>query len=295
MSITIPSNNPTVGIAVDETSYLAMLDSQNKTNTTPDRDNLSRVRIERENIENEDGDIIMPAGCFSIDDPTGDGRIYAKQLSFRHFGHFYRYKRYDAHAQRMTKDGESVMGAYIHSVLVNMHTDEAPSDDGGFQCGRPLGYITDWKSLPENEQEFIKSCRQMVVFFGEFEIEGVDYQGRPVIDTIPAQMELSNKTSGKTLGNHIRELREKKRINPNSIHITLKTKKVKGGVTYYDLATSVNDSKKFIYDEPAIALAERFNDYIQTTNKFVMERHRKKIDEREDDTHDGFLNVDSDD
>ena len=104
----------------DEQAYLAMISEQFRSNTTSDKDMLPRVRIERENLENDNGDILMPAGCFSIDDPASGGRIYAKDIGFRYFMHYYRYKRYDAHAQRLTRDGDTAIGAYIHSVLVKV-------------------------------------------------------------------------------------------------------------------------------------------------------------------------------
>ena len=122
---------------------------------------LARLRIERENLEDSNGDIICPSGHFSVS--TEEGKVYAKEVSFRYYEHRYRYKRYDAFAERVTKDGEKVQGSYIHSVLVKGPRDEAPSDDGDFQCGRPLEYIKDWKSLSKDRQEFLRSCRLMII------------------------------------------------------------------------------------------------------------------------------------
>ena len=279
----------------DEQAYLAMISEQFRSNTTSDKDLLPRVRIERENLENDNGDILMPAGCFSIDDPASGGRIYAKDIGFRYFMHYYRYKRYDAHAQRLTRDGDTAIGAYVHSVLVKGVGDEAPSDDGGFQCGRPLGYIRDWKSLPETDQEFFKSCRQMAIFFGEFTFDGIDADGHPVIQTMPGQMELSNKKSGRTLDSFYADLNERKRINPNSLTVNLKSKRVKGGVTFYDLSPSMDDTARHSFDDASVELVGRFLSYVQTTNQFVMERHRSKIDARDEEEKAGFIDVDSDD
>ena len=80
---------------------------------------LARLRIERENLEDSNGDIICPSGHFSVS--TDEGKVYAKEVSFRYYEHRYRYKRYDAFAERVTKDGEKVQGSYIHSVLVKGH------------------------------------------------------------------------------------------------------------------------------------------------------------------------------
>ena len=59
---------------------------------------LARLRIERENLEDSNGDIICPSGHFSVS--TEEGKVYAKEVSFRYYEHRYRYKRYDAFAER---------------------------------------------------------------------------------------------------------------------------------------------------------------------------------------------------
>ena len=256
------------------------------------RDSIPRVRIERDNVENANDELIVPAGSFSIDDPVA-GKIYAKEISFRYYKHFYRYKRYDAHAERVTKNGDKATGKYIHSVLVAGMNDEAPSDDGSFQCGRPLGYIHDWKSLPESEQDFIKSCRQMVIFFGEATINGVDIEGNSVIETVPVEMELSNKTSGKTLVSFYQDIHSKKRTDPNSVSVVLKSKRVKGGVTFYDLVPSINSAENFVFDDNAISLTERFYNYVRGINSYVMERHRAAIDEDQKESDDQFFDINS--
>ena len=275
-----------------ESDYHASVAAQFGESEQSNRDSIPRVRIERDNVENANDELIVPAGSFSIDDPVA-GKIYAKEISFRYYKHFYRYKRYDAHAERVTKNGDKATGKYIHSVLVTGMNDEAPSDDGSFQCGRPLGYIQDWKSLPESEQDFIKSCRQMVIFFGEATINGVDIEGNSVIETVPVEMELSNKTSGKTLVSFYQDIHAKKRTAPNSVSVVLKSKRVKGGVTFYDLVPSINSAENFVFDENAISLTERFHNYVRGINSYVMERHRAAIDESQKESDDQFFDINS--
>lgn len=233
--------------------------------------NLARLRIERENVEDDSGDILCPAGHFSIQ--TEEGKLYAKEISFRYYEHRYRYKRYDNLAERTTKDGTKVQGAYTHSVLVKGPRDEAPSDDGGFQCGRPLEYIKDWNSLAKDRQEYIKSCRLMIIFYGEATVDGVNESGEKVKTTVPIEMELSGKTSGKTLSRFFLDMVQKRRTMPNSRSVVLKSKKVKGGVTYYDIDVSVKDDTVYAIDEDTTGLYTRFGEHIAQINKWVMDRH----------------------
>lgn len=253
---------------------------------------LARLRIERENIEDTNGDIICPSGYFSVS--TDDGKVFAKEVSFRYYEHRYRYKRYDAYAERTNKDGEKVQGAYIHSVLVKGPRDEAPSDDGDFQCGRPLEYIKDWKSLSKDRQEFLRSCRLMIIFYGEVTMKGVTQEGEKTEITIPVEIELSGKTSGKTLSKFFLDMVSKKRVLPNSRVVQMKSKKVSGGVTYYDIDVSVIDDTTYTMDDDTVALFSKFHDHIAQINKWVMEKHTSASGSAGSDGDDDFIDLNED-
>jgi len=253
---------------------------------------LARLRIERENIEDTNGDIICPSGYFSVS--TDDGKVFAKEVSFRYYEHRYRYKRYDAYAERTNKDGEKVQGAYIHSVLVKGPRDEAPSDDGDFQCGRPLEYIKDWKSLSKDRQEFLRSCRLMIIFYGEVTMKGVTQEGEKTEITIPVEIELSGKTSGKTLSKFFLDMVSKKRILPNSRVVQMKSKKVSGGVTYYDIDVSVIDDTTYTMDDDTVALFSKFHDHIAQINKWVMEKHTSASGSAMSEGDDDFISLNED-
>ena len=257
------------------------------------RDVIPRVRILRDNVKNGT-DLIALAGEFSIDDPLA-GKIYAPSISLRLYQQYFRYKRYDADAVRRNKDGDTVKGSYTHSILIKSLQDEAPSDDGKYQCGRPVGYIRNWKELPNDEQEFIKSCRQMEIFFGEVRIEGKDQTGSTVSMQLPVEMELSNKTSGRTLVNFYRELWNSKRISPNSVSVTLLPFEVKGGVTFYDLSCKIEEGVQHQFDDDAIALMQRFTDYVSGINNKVMEKHKSAMLDAEDNVVDEYLELEVDD
>ena len=257
------------------------------------RDVIPRVRILRDNVKNGT-DLIALAGEFSIDDPLA-GKIYAPSISLRLYQQYFRYKRYDADAVRRNKDGDTVKGSYTHSILIKSLQDEAPSDDGKYQCGRPVGYIRNWKELPKDEQEFIKSCRQMAIFFGEVRIEGKDQTGSTVSMQLPVEMELSNKTSGRTLVNFYRELWNSKRVSPNSVSVTLLPFEVKGGVTFYDLSCKIEEGVQHQFDDDAIALMQRFPDYVSGINNRVMEKHKSAMLDAEDNVVDEYLELEVDD
>lgn len=275
-----------------EAQYLQSIADQFAQDDTA-RDVIPRVRILRDNVKNG-ADLVALSGEFSVDDGMA-GKVYAPSISFRLYQQYFRYKRYDADALRKTRDGEQVKGSYTHSVLIKSLQDEAPSDDGSFQCGRPVGYIRNYKDLPKDEQEFIKSCRQMAIFFGEVTISGKDQTGSPVDMTLPVEMELSNKTSGRTLVNFYKELWNTKRASPNAVSVSLTPHEVKGGVTFFDLTCKIEDGVQHQFDDDAIALMQRFTDYVGNINSKVMEKHKSAMLDSQQNVVDEYLELEMDD
>ena len=43
-------------------------------------------------------------------------------------------------------------------------------NDGGFNCGKPAGYIKDFKALPEKTQDLMKAIKRVRVVLGEVEL-----------------------------------------------------------------------------------------------------------------------------
>lgn len=282
---------------MDENSMLAAFQSRfsEGESSSSNSDALGRIRILRDNVEDGDGNILCLAGHFAV---THEGEtIYAKSVDFRYYDHRYRYKRYDADAERKNRDGTSSRGSYVHSVLVQGQRDEAPSEDGSFQCGHSLEYIKDWSSLSKDRQEFIRSCRIMTIFFGEAHIKGVNKSGEECDVTAPVEFELSGKTSGKTLAKFYHDVVTKYRIVPNFCDITLKSKKITGGITYYDIEASMLGDPSHKMDDRAIALYEKFGEHIKQINRWIMEKHNGALSpnslDKSIDTDGAFVNLDS--
>ena len=135
----------------------------------------------------------------------------------------------------------------------------------------------------------------MAIFFGEVRIEGKDQTGSTVSMQLPVEMELSNKTSGRTLVNFYRELWNSKRVSPNSVSVTLLPFEVKGGVTFYDLSCKIEEGVQHQFDDDAIALMQRFTDYVSGINNKVMEKHKSAMLDAEDNVDDEYLELEVED
>ena len=55
---------------------------------------------------------------------------------------------------------------YVKTVISDNLNIDLKDNDGTFNCGKPTGYVKDFKSLSEDMQALIKSIRRVRVIFG---------------------------------------------------------------------------------------------------------------------------------
>ena len=134
----------------------------------------------------------------------------------------------------------------------------------------------------------------MIIFYGEVTMKGVTQEGEKTEITIPVEIELSGKTSGKTLSKFFLDMVSKKRILPNSRVVQMKSKKVSGGVTYYDIDVSVIDDTTYTMDDDTVALFSKFHDHIAQINKWVMEKHTSASGSAMSEGDDDFISLNED-
>ena len=75
-------------------------------------------------------------------------------------------------------------------------------NQGKFNCGKPTGYIKDFKALPVDTQDVIRQIKRVRVIFGTVNLTGsVDDSGNKVDKgTIPFIWEIDNRDAFKTMG-----------------------------------------------------------------------------------------------
>ena len=85
---------------------------------------------------------VLPVGSFKI--TLGDDVFYAESVEVRIITHRFQFQRWNTSTNEMEK---SVMSRSTYSDLKD--------STGGFNLGRPSGYIEDWNALPEATKEII--------------------------------------------------------------------------------------------------------------------------------------------
>ena len=72
--------------------------------------------------------------------------------------------------KRFIKGSGDKPNRYVKTVMADNLNIDLKDNDGGFNCGKPAGYIQDFKSLPEKTQELIKQIKRVRVLFGIVEL-----------------------------------------------------------------------------------------------------------------------------
>ena len=98
--------------------------------------------------------------------------------------------------KRFVKGVGDVKNAFIKTVMADTLKIDLKDTSGNFNCGKPAGYIEDFKALPEDMQNLIRQIKRVRVVFGTVGMANpIDVRGEPVeIDEIPFIWEVDNRS-----------------------------------------------------------------------------------------------------
>ena len=266
-------------------------DSESKTSM------LARVKIIHspimgmKKIDGEDTEtVVVKAGSYCIQMPD-DIFIYGTKMKVRPFMQRYMYKKY---VQSTDADNP---GYYVKTVMADSLNSDLKDTHGGFNCGKPAGYIKDFKALSEDMQALIKTIKRVRVIFGLATMENpIDQTGKKLSDTpidIPVIFEVENRTSFKTSGEPFTMLAKRKHLPiQHSIDFTTEAQEIATGAKYYTVLTKLDSKALDVSPEDAETL-QSFLDWVSNYNTFVYgsydEKRGHKMTDDEVDTLDSIL------
>lgn len=254
-------------INTDNYSAMAQLMGVASSTTTKAKSStLPRLRIWNQGVKEKDGKRsveIVPSGYYRLEVPN-TAMYYAEQVIIRPFLQRYMYKKYDTNTNTFTK-------TVMHENL----TVDLKDDSGGFNCGKPAGFIQDWNALSDDMKEKIKQIKRVRVIMGEIEmINPVDEKGNAV--DVPVQSfiwEIDNKSAFKLMAEPFTQMGRQRKL-PIQHKITMDTseQELQTGGSFFlpvpalDLTTSIDITDK---DEATI---KDLLDWIENHNKYVFEK-----------------------
>lgn len=161
---------------------------------------------------------VVPVGAYKI--TQGDDVFYSEQISIRVFAQRQQWQRWNASTNEMEK-----------SVMTTSLNGDLQDSVGGFNLGRPSGYVEDWNALPEATKDLMRTVKRVKIFMGLLTVKApIDERGEPIskeyVD-LPFVMDVKNRDSLKNLDGALKTVQ---RANLLPIMSTLKLAGQEGSI-----------------------------------------------------------------
>lgn len=270
------------------------------TNQKTQASTLARLRINHSAIMGEETVNgkkvkmeVVSGGTYKLEIPDGP-TYYAPTAIIRPYLQRFMYKRF-------IKGTDTAPNRYVKTLMANDLNSDMKDNDGGFNCGKPAGYIEDFKALPEKTQDLIRQIKRVRVMFGTVELREVtDAQGNPV-DLEPQAFiwEIENRDAFKTAGTLFTKLGKMRRLPvQHNIMAATEERALPNGNKFYvptlalDLQETldVSDAEQETFAN-FLAWVDNYNEYI----KDAWNSNAYKNDDTDTDTVDAFVDIDEED
>tara|TARA_R100000697_G_scaffold123135_1_gene154683 strand:- start:711 stop:1595 length:885 start_codon:yes stop_codon:yes gene_type:complete len=245
---------------------------------------LARLRISHAPIMGE-ADVngktkkveVVEGGTYRLEIPDGP-TYYASKAVIRPFVQRFMYKRF-------VKGNDSAPNRYIKTVMADNLSIDLKDNDGGFNCGKPAGYIQDFKSLPESMQDLIKQIKRVRVVFGTVElIDPVDASGKSVdLSSTPFIWEVENRDAFKTIGALFTKLGKMRKLPPqHTFTATTTEQSLPNGNSFYLPETALDLQTTLELDDPTQETLSNFLAWITNYNEYISNAWDENAHKHED-------------
>lgn len=146
---------------------------------------------------------VVPTGAFTF--TKGDTKVYSSGVTVRVFAQRSQWQRWNGETEEMEK-----------SVLSNSLNGDLKDSIGGFNLGRPSGYVEDFNALPQATKDLMRSVKRVKIFFGTVTLDNpVDDKGEPVegdFTDVPFVMDVKNRDSLKSIDGVLGKLQRNNKL-----------------------------------------------------------------------------------
>jgi|TARA_A100001391_G_scaffold193926_2_gene169759 hypothetical protein len=233
---------------------------------------------------------VVSGGTYKLEIPDGE-TYYASSIKMRPFLQRFMYKRF-------VRGMGDAPNRYIKTLMNDDLNVDLKDNDGGFNCGKPAGYIKDFKALPEKTQELIRQIKRVRVVLGTVELnEAITSNGDNAdIKSMPFIWEIDNRDAFKTVGESFTSLAKMQRLPVQHI-ITANTqeRKLPNGNAFYLPVVSLDVSKTINITDKDHAMFADFMSWIDNYNSYIADAWAKKakanMDEDDVDVVDSLVDI----
>ena len=220
----------------------------------------AEVNKKRVNVE------VVEGGTYKLELPDTEEAFYSSEIRIRPYMQRFMYKRF-------VKGVGDTKNSFVKPVMADSLNIDLKDNSGKFNCGKPTGYIQDFKALPEDMQNLIRQIKRVRVVFGTVQMsDPLDAQGNPAdVQEVPFIWEVDNRDAFKTIGGPFQTLFQNKRL-PVQHYITATTteRKLPNGNSYYVPAVDLNLLEMLTIEESNQTMFASFLDWIENYNEYIL-------------------------
>ena len=245
---------------------------------------LARLRISHSPIMGEEeinGKIknveVVEGGTYKLEIPDGV-TYYAESAIIRPFLQRFMYKKF-------IKGSGTTPNRYVKTVMADNLNIDLKDNDGGFNCGKPAGWIKDYNSLPDATKELIKSIKRVRVILGTVDlVNATDSSGKATtVASTPFIWEIENRDAFKTVGTVFTKLAKMKRL-PVQHNVTLNTEeqKLPNGNSFYLPVTSLDVTNTLEISQANQDMFLDFMTWVENYNEYIISAYSEKATSKAD-------------
>jgi len=220
---------------------------------------------------------VVSGGTYKLEVPDGP-TYYAESIKIRPFMQRFMYKRF-------VRGMGDQANRYVKTVMADNLNIDLKDNDGGFNCGKPAGFIQDFKSLPEKTQELIKQIKRVRVVLGTVElVNATDASGNEVsVEETPFIWEIDNRDAFKNVGTAFTKLAKIKRLPvQHIITATTEERTIPTGAVFYLPVVSLDVSKTIELTQKEQEMFTDFMQWVQNYNEYIINAWQEKATMHDD-------------
>ena len=260
---------------------------------------LAEIKLVHQNVmgtKEVDGETmevaIVKSGAFSVTFPD-DTIYYSDKVTVRPFMQRFQFQRYDKHYQK--PDGGE--GRMLRTVMATSLNGDLKDNYGGFNCGRPSGYVKDFNSLPQEPQDLMRATDRFKVIFGLCTLnKAKDANGKPVdVKEFPFLMRIKNRDSFKAMTDMFNQIQRKNRLPiQHLLHLGTEVKSIPSGATYAVLKPTLGKVVEITTDDQEVL--NNFVEWVEAMNSITIskwEEHRRpeELSDQEDEIASNIVEI----
>ena len=213
---------------------------------------------------------VVPAGAYKLLQ-SDDKVAYAVSPKIRIYAQRMQWTRWDSDANTMVK-----------TVLVNNLTGDLKDNTGGFNAGRPSGYVEDFKSLPKATQELMRNTKRTKVVFGTVVMQGAtDEHGNAIEDAslttqeIPFVLDVKSRGSITAIDDIMKSI-DRKNVLPLQYFLNMGAEmhSMPNGSEYATFDITLGDKVDLVEADKDIL--DGFMEWISGMNNYINDTHNEK-------------------